>query len=74
MLSDFRQLVKPPYLLITTLRDPLELYVSSQQFMHREDTATLEEATAFLANKMEQRMGYASRRPLPLKKDYTSDD
>ncbi len=56
--SDFRELVKPPYLLITTLRNPLELYVSSQQFMHRESTATLEEATTFVANKMEKRMGY----------------
>lgn len=40
--------------------------MSSQQFMHRESTATLEEATTFLADKMEKRMGYVARPFFPL--------
>eukprot|EP00903_Cladosiphon_okamuranus_P020281 g18611.t1 len=55
-LWDFRQYVSPPHLMITTLRNPLELFVSAQQFKHREETATLETAAAYVSEKMKSRL------------------
>lgn len=54
---DFRHYVTPPYLMITTLRNPLELFVSSQQFSHRAETSTLPEAVEFVAEEMKKRIG-----------------
>ena len=50
--SDFRTYVTQPYLLITTLRNPLELMVSATQFKHRDETRTLEEATSYVEARM----------------------
>ncbi|CAM9311063.1 unnamed protein product, partial [Hapterophycus canaliculatus] len=55
-LWDFRHYVTPPYLMVTTLRNPLELFVSAQQFMHKEETKTLEESAAFVAESMRTRL------------------
>lgn len=41
-----------PHLLITTLRSPLELYVSGQQYLNRKATASLPAATRFLSDAM----------------------
>ncbi|CAM9243072.1 unnamed protein product [Ascophyllum nodosum] len=41
-----------PHLLITTLRNPLELYVSGQQYLNRDATRTLESAAMFVTNDM----------------------
>lgn len=42
--------------MVTTLRNPLELFVSSQQFMHKEETRTLEESVAFVSQSMRSRL------------------
>ena len=42
--------------MITTLRNPLELFVSSQQFKHRDETATLEAAASYVSLKMKSRL------------------
>eukprot|EP00903_Cladosiphon_okamuranus_P011312 g10666.t1 len=55
-LWDFRTYVTQPYLLITTLRNPLELFVSGQQFKNREETSTLQGAASFVENKMRDRL------------------
>ncbi|CBN75954.1 conserved unknown protein [Ectocarpus siliculosus] len=57
-LWDLRQYVTPPHLLITMLRDPLELFVSAKQFKHREETASLEAAADFVASNMRGRLGW----------------
>ena len=51
-LSDFRTYVTQPYLLITTLRNPLELFVSGLQFKHRNETQTLDLATSLVGDRM----------------------
>ena len=55
----FRKYVRQPYLMITTLRQPLELFVSAQQFQHRDKTRTLEEAIEWVSEAMADRMRYA---------------
>lgn len=55
-LSDFRMYVTQPYILITMLRNPLELAVSALQFKHRNQTRTLEEATSFVEGRMRDRL------------------
>eukprot|EP00752_Nemacystus_decipiens_P007910 g7067.t1 len=55
-LWDFRQYVRAPYLMITTLRNPLELFVSSQQFKHRDETGSLKSASRYVALKMKARL------------------
>eukprot|EP00752_Nemacystus_decipiens_P003543 g3269.t1 len=55
-LWDFRTYVTQPYLLITTLRHPLELFVSGLQFKHRDKTRTLEEAASFSEAAMRDQM------------------
>ncbi|CAN0537840.1 unnamed protein product, partial [Ectocarpus sp. 8 AP-2014] len=57
-LWDLRQYVTPPHLLITMLRDPLELFVSAKQFKHREETVSLEAAADFVASNMRGRLGW----------------
>lgn len=54
---DFRHYVTPPYLMVTTLRNPLELFVSSQQFSHRDETSTLPDAVDFVSAEMRKRIG-----------------
>ncbi|CAN0411459.1 unnamed protein product, partial [Ectocarpus sp. 13 AM-2016] len=55
---DLRQYVTPPHLLITMLRDPLELFVSAKQFKHRKETSSLEAAADFVASNMRGRLGW----------------
>ncbi|CAN0241549.1 unnamed protein product, partial [Ectocarpus fasciculatus] len=57
-LVNFRHYVTPPYLMVTTLRNPLELFVSSQQFMHKAETKTLDDSMAFVAQSMRSRLGW----------------
>ncbi|CAM9368643.1 unnamed protein product [Ascophyllum nodosum] len=52
----FRKYVRQPYLMITTLRQPLELFVSAQQFIHRDKTRTLEEAIEWVSGAMTDRI------------------
>ncbi|CAM9513046.1 unnamed protein product [Pylaiella littoralis] len=49
---DFRHYVTAPYLMVTTLRNPLELFVSGQQFKHKADTKTLNESVPFVSDAM----------------------
>ncbi|CAM9668342.1 unnamed protein product, partial [Ectocarpus sp. 8 AP-2014] len=58
-LWDFRHYVTPPYLMVTTLRNPLELFVSSQQFMHKAETKTLDDSVAFVGQSMRSRLAWA---------------
>ncbi|CAM9146335.1 unnamed protein product [Scytosiphon promiscuus] len=55
---NFDQYATPPHLIVTTLRNPLELFVSSQQFKHRTETQTLEEAAQFVARAMLSRLEF----------------
>eukprot|EP00903_Cladosiphon_okamuranus_P015307 g14141.t1 len=55
---DFRHDVTSPYLMVTTLRNPLELFVSSQQFMHKEETKTLNESVVFVSRVMRTRLSW----------------
>ena len=36
--TGFQHVVQQPYVMFTTLRNPLELFVSGQQFKHRDAT------------------------------------
>lgn len=58
--SDFRQYVRKPYLLFTTLRNPLELFISGQQFKHRDKTKTLEAATEHCMAAMSSALRYGN--------------
>ncbi|CAN0136881.1 unnamed protein product [Pylaiella littoralis] len=57
-LWDFRHRVTAPYLMITTLRNPLELFVSSRQYMHKAETRTLDESVAFVSHSMKSRLAW----------------
>ncbi|CAM9895210.1 unnamed protein product, partial [Hapterophycus canaliculatus] len=48
----FQRHVKGPYLMITALRNPLEVFVSGQQYLHRKKTKTLEKAHEFVGQAM----------------------
>ncbi|CAM9676137.1 unnamed protein product [Scytosiphon promiscuus] len=48
----FQRHVRGPYLMITALRNPLEVFVSGQQYIHRKKTKTLEKAHDFVAKTM----------------------
>lgn len=43
--SGFQRYVEGPYLMITSLRNPLEVYVSAKQFLHPNQTKTLDQAS-----------------------------
>lgn len=58
LLSDFRNYVQEPYLLITTLRNPLELFVSALQFKNREQTRTLSGAVQLTTESMRTGLRY----------------
>lgn len=51
-MSGFQDHVKTPELMITMLRNPLEVFVSGEQFLFRKETDTLDKATAFLTESM----------------------
>lgn len=57
----FQSYAKNP-VLITTLRNPLELFVSGEQYLNRRETATLPQATSFVADAMRLSL---SHRKLP---------
>lgn len=42
--------------MVTTLRNPLELFVSSQQFMHRQETNKLHKAVPWVTKSMQLRL------------------
>ncbi|CAB1099896.1 unnamed protein product [Ectocarpus sp. CCAP 1310/34] len=42
----FQRLVEKPFLMVTSLRNPLEAFVSGRQFLHPDMTETLEQASA----------------------------
>lgn len=41
--AGFQQHVRRPYLMITALRNPLEVFVSAKQYTHKRKTKTLEQ-------------------------------
>lgn len=43
--AGFQRHVKNPYLMVTALRNPLELFVSAQQYLHKKETKTLEDVS-----------------------------
>lgn len=51
-LSGFQQYTAEPHLIVTTLRNPLELYVSGEQYLNRETTGTLPAATQHVDKAM----------------------
>lgn len=52
----FQEYTRQPYLMVTTLRSPLELAVSAQQFMHRGETDTMERAVPWITDSMKWRI------------------
>ncbi|CAB1099895.1 unnamed protein product [Ectocarpus sp. CCAP 1310/34] len=48
----FQRHLRRPYLMVTALRNPLEVYVSAQQYTHKRKTKTLEKAQAFVSKAM----------------------
>eukprot|EP00752_Nemacystus_decipiens_P011565 g10270.t1 len=48
----FQRHVKTPYLMVTALRNPLEVYVSGKQYMYRHETSTLPKAQQFITESM----------------------
>eukprot|EP00903_Cladosiphon_okamuranus_P015295 g14130.t2 len=48
----FQRHVQTPYLMVTALRNPLEVYVSGEQYMHRDETSTLPKAQQFVTESM----------------------
>eukprot|EP00752_Nemacystus_decipiens_P011564 g10269.t1 len=48
----FQRHVKRPYVMITSLRNPLEVFVSGKQFLHPHEVESLEEAQHFISNAM----------------------
>ncbi|CAM9368037.1 unnamed protein product [Ascophyllum nodosum] len=48
----FQEHLTRPYLMISALRNPLELFVSAQQYIHRKDTKTLSKAHTFVSRIM----------------------
>lgn len=59
--SGFQQHLNTPYVMVTALRDPLVLFVSAQQFKHRQETETLEEAIAWVTAAMDTRSRWGGR-------------
>lgn len=51
-ISGFQVYAAEPHLLMTTLRNPLELYVSGEQYLNRQATSTLPAAMQFIAASM----------------------
>lgn len=43
--SGFQRHVQTPYLMVTALRNPLEVFVSGEQYMYRQETSTLPKVT-----------------------------
>ncbi|CAN0441930.1 unnamed protein product [Pylaiella littoralis] len=52
----FQGHVRGPYLMVTSLRNPLEVFVSAQQYMHRKTTKTLEMSSEYISGAMNQRL------------------
>lgn len=52
-----------PHLLLTTLRNPLELFVSGEQYLNRGATATLSTATQHMESAMRKSLGHPTRLP-----------
>ncbi|CAN0008034.1 unnamed protein product [Ectocarpus sp. 8 AP-2014] len=48
----FQRLVEKPFLMVTSLRNPLEAFVSGRQFLHPDMTETLVQAQAFVSDAM----------------------
>ncbi|CAM9406710.1 unnamed protein product, partial [Ectocarpus sp. 12 AP-2014] len=48
--------VHTPYLLITALRNPLEVFVSGQQYIQRKETKTLGRARDFVVGVMRKNL------------------
>eukprot|EP00904_Undaria_pinnatifida_P011790 jgi/Undpi1/7741/HiC_scaffold_23.g10214.m1 len=57
-LWDFQRYATKPYLMITTIRNPLEVFVSAQQFMHRDSQLTLASVTHLVSSSMRTRIGW----------------
>ncbi|CAM9638768.1 unnamed protein product [Ectocarpus sp. 6 AP-2014] len=53
----FQRLVEKPFLMITSLRNPLEAFVSGRQFLHPDMTETLVQAQAFVSDAMLKALG-----------------
>ncbi|CAM9377067.1 unnamed protein product [Ectocarpus fasciculatus] len=53
----FQHHLKRPYLMVTALRNPLEVFVSAQQYTHKRKTRTLEKAHTFVSTAMHKTLG-----------------
>ncbi|CAM9624786.1 unnamed protein product [Ectocarpus sp. 4 AP-2014] len=53
----FQRLVEKPFLMVTSLRNPLEAFVSGRQFLHPDMTETLDQAQAFVSDAMLNALG-----------------
>eukprot|EP00903_Cladosiphon_okamuranus_P015296 g14131.t1 len=61
----FQEYVRRPYLMITALRNPLEVFVSAKQYIHRKKTKTLEKATNYISKAMVETLGMYGVGPSP---------
>eukprot|EP00903_Cladosiphon_okamuranus_P019616 g18040.t1 len=59
----FQVYAAEPHRLVTTLRNPLELYVSGEQYLNRRKTATLQSATKHVANQMRKSLARPVKPP-----------
>ena len=60
-LSGFQVYAAQPHRLVTTLRNPLELYVSGEQYLNRGTTATLPAATQHIENQMRKSIALSKK-------------
>ncbi|CAM9176307.1 unnamed protein product, partial [Hapterophycus canaliculatus] len=59
----FQVYAAEPHLLLTTLRNPLELFVSGEQYLNRGATSTLRAATQHMDNAMRKSLVHPTRLP-----------
>ncbi|CAN0236023.1 unnamed protein product [Scytosiphon promiscuus] len=59
----FQVYAAEPHLLLTTLRNPLELFVSGEQYLHRGATSTLHAATQHMERAMRDSLASPTRLP-----------
>lgn len=61
--SGFQVYAAEPHRLVTTLRNPLELYVSGEQYLNRGKTATLPAAMQHVATQMRKSLARPTKPP-----------
>eukprot|EP00752_Nemacystus_decipiens_P011563 g10268.t1 len=61
----FQDHIRRPCLMITALRNPLEVFVSAKQYTHKRKTKTLEQAREYVSKAMVETLESYGAEPLP---------